>query len=612
MLSVAARSGYIEKARDRSFTLPLALSMIMPRLADARTARKAGMPMAVNAMAELMYAATTDQGIIRMKLFTLSARKLLVLTACVMCPGLVSAHGVDDHSGDPAYARYYHQAVNWGGCPPSLFTDGSTIQCALVTVPVDWADPGRGDITIGISRPLNPAPYSRLLLVNAGGPDNSSASQAEMLEQLQPQVEVDHLVVGVDLRGITDGLGTQVSCDYAQRSGAENFMDGDSRNPTVDSVRAQQDWWNRSIGPCLQQHATFLKNITTPNHARDLNLVRAVLGFPRADLFGVSSGSSLMAYATRMFPDRFERVVLDSNMNWRHLDWQRQALSRMSMDQLNVQQAFIPFIARHDDQFHMGTTPPQVLTTFQRIYQATSQHRMGSVTPDQALGAMDGTGMWVFWDLLVQPALGAMTQALDGDPAHIASAEQIAAFTSVDLRNQPSFNPMADVLQCNDSGSTDPRSTARKIADVRTYWAIGASTLLDKCQHWPWQPALDRTLESRTSVQALMVQNEFDPSTPYSEALKDRLANGPAARMVLVNNATTHGAMFDDNACTTNAEFAYLNSGAMPVRDVVCQAQPMHSFAMQDAVTYEYGYPATGWRLPPPPNIHQVSWLLVP
>lgn len=612
MLSVAARSGYIEKARDRSFTLPLALSMIMPRLADARTARKAGMPMAVNAMAELMYAATTDQGIIRMKLFTLSARKLLVLTACVMCPGLVSAHGVDDHSGDPAYARYYHQAVNWGGCPPSLFTDGSTIQCALVTVPVDWADPGRGDITIGISRPLNPAAYSRLLLVNAGGPDNSSASQAEMLEQLQPQVEVDHLVVGVDLRGITDGLGTQVSCDYAQRSGAENFMDGDSRNPTVDSVRAQQDWWNRSIGPCLQQHATFLKNITTPNHARDLNLVRAVLGFPRADLFGVSSGSSLMAYATRMFPDRFERVVLDSNMNWRYLDWQRQALSRMSMDQLNVQQAFIPFIARHDDQFHMGTTPQQVMTTFQRIYQATSQHRMGSVTPDQALGAMDGTGMWVFWDLLVQPALGAMSQALDGDPAHIASAEQIAAFTSVDLRNQPSFNPMADVLQCNDSGSTDPRSTARKIADVRTYWAIGASTLLDKCQHWPWQPALDRTLESRTSVQALMVQNEFDPSTPYSEALKDRLANGPAARMVLVNNATTHGAMFDDNACTTNAEFAYLNSGAMPVRDVVCQAQPMHSFAMQDAVTYEYGYPATGWWLPPPPNIHQVSWLLVP
>jgi hypothetical protein len=188
----------------------------------------------------------------------------------------------------------------------------------------------------------------------------------------------------------------------------------------------------------------------------------------------------------------------------------------------------------------------------------------------------------------------------------------MAAVTFADLRTGSSFNPMADVLQCNDSGSTDTRSTARKIADVRTYWAIGASTLVDKCQHWPWRPALDRKLESRTHVQGLLVQHEFDPSTPYSGALKDRLENGPAARMVLVNNAATHGAMFDDNACTANAEFAYLNSGVMPARDVVCQAKPMHSFAMQDAVTYEYGYPAAGWWLPPPPNIHQVSWLLVP
>ncbi|APG03914.1 alpha/beta hydrolase [Luteibacter rhizovicinus DSM 16549] len=547
-----------------------------------------------------------------MKRFLLTAPRLLALIGCMACPGLASAHGIDDHSSDPAYARYYHQQVNWGGCPPSLFTDGSTIQCALITVPVDWADPRQGDITIGISRPLNPQPYTRLLLVNAGGPDNSSASQAEMLEQLQPQVMVDHLVVGVDLRGITDGTGTQVSCDYASRTGAENFMDGDSRNPTAASLRAQQTWWNRSMRTCLQQHAAFLKGISTPNHVRDLNLVRAVLGFRRADLMGISSGSSLMAYADRMFPDTFDRVVLDSNMNWVHLDWERQSLKRIAMDQLNIQQAFIPFISRHDDQFHMGTTPQNVLTTFQQIYQATSQHRMGSVTPDQALGALDGTGMWVFWDLLVSPSLGAMSQALDGDPAHIAAAEQMAAATYADLRVLPSFNPMQFALQCNDSGSTDPRSINQKIADVRTYWAIGASTLIDNCENWPWQPVLDRVLEARTTVHALMLQDEFDPSTPYSEALKDRLDSGNASRMVLVNNATTHGVMYDDNACTRSTEFAYLNAGVMPVRDVVCQAQPMHSFAMQDTVTYEYGYPASGAWLPRPPPVQQVSWLLVP
>ncbi|WP_329743052.1 alpha/beta fold hydrolase [Dyella sp. A6] len=547
-----------------------------------------------------------------MKRLMLSGCKLLAIIGCVTLTGLANAQGIDDHSGDPAYARYYHQTVHWGSCPQSLFTNGSTIECALITVPVDWSDPARGDITIGISRPRNAPSTARLLLVNLGGPDNSSASMAEMLEQYQPQVEEDHLVVGVDLRGISDGLGTQVSCSDAPRTGAENFMDGDSRNPTVQSVQAQQAWWNRTISACLKQHAAFLKGINTPDHVRDLNLVRAVLGYRHADLLGVSSGSSLMAYADRMFPDRFQRVVLDSNMDWVHLDWQQQAIRQMKMDQLNLQQAFIPFIARHDDHFHMGSTPAEVLDTFRQIYLATSQHRMGSVTPDQALGSLQGTGIWIFWDLLVSPSLSAMSTALDGSPADIASAEQMAAMTFTDLRTQTSFNPMSDVLMCNDSGSTDRRSIAQKIKDVHTYWAIGTSTLIDKCQHWPWRPAIDRKLESRTRVHALMVQNGFDPSTPYSGALRDRRVNSDTVRMVYINNGATHGVMFDHNACAANVEFAYLNYGVMPARDVVCQAAPMHSFTMHDSTTYDYGHQASGSWLPPPPDIHQVSGSLVP
>ncbi len=548
-----------------------------------------------------------------MKLFMLSIRMLVVLIGCVACPGLAFADDINDHSADLRYAMYYKQSVKWGACPPSLFTDGTTIQCALVTVPLDWSDPGHGDITIGISKPLNPPAYTRLLLLNGGGPDNSSASMAELFEQWQPQLQVDHLVVGVDLRGVSDGMGTQVSCNYASRGGTENFMDGDSRNPTPTSMQAQQNWWNRSIGPCLQQHAAFLKSINTPNHVRDLNLVRAILGFSHADLFAVSSGTGLMAYASRMFPDKFERVVLDSNMNWSHLDWQQQALLRMSMDQLNLQQAFIPFIARHNDRFHMGTTPQQVLATFQRIYQATSQHRMGSVTPDQALASLDGTAMWFFWDLMVAPSLSAMSDALDGTPAHIAAAEQIAAMTYADLRVLPSFNPMSAALQCNDSGSTDWRDTTRKIADTRKYWAVAASTLVDRCQQWPWAPAIDPWLESRTKVRGLMVQGEFDPSTPYSEALVNRLWNGIAMPMVFIDNAATHGAIFDnDNTCVTAAEFGYLNNGLLPARDVVCQAGPMHSFGIYDSTAYQYGYPSTGSWLPPPPDVWQVSWRLIP
>jgi len=108
-----------------------------------------------------------------------------------------------------------------------------------------------------------------------------------------------------------------------------------------------------------------------------------------------------------------------------------------------------------------------------------------------------------------------------------------------------------------------------------------------------------RTLESRTKVHALMVQNGFDPSTPYSGALRDRRVNSDTVRMVYINNGATHGVMFDHNACVAMAEFAYLNYGVMPARDVVCQAAPLHSFTMHDTKTYDYGHQSSGPRLPP-------------
>ena len=54
-----------------------------------------------------------------MKLFSLPARTRLALIGCMLFTGLAGAHGagdrhagIDDHSTDPAYAKYYRQTVN--------------------------------------------------------------------------------------------------------------------------------------------------------------------------------------------------------------------------------------------------------------------------------------------------------------------------------------------------------------------------------------------------------------------------------------------------------------------------------------------------------------------
>lgn len=270
---------------------------------------------------------------------------------CLLFVGVVGVYGVgdcyvgiDDYSIDLVYVRYYQQMVNWGGCLLLLFIDGSIIQCVVVIVLVDWVDLSQGDIIIGIFWLFYLGQYFCLLLVNVGGLDNFSVLQVEMFEQLQLQVQIDYLVIGVDLCGISDGLGMQVSCDYVQCSGVENFMDGDSCNFMIESFIVQQDWWNCFISICLQQYVIFFKGISIFNYVCDLNLVCVVLGFKYVDLFGVFSGSSFMVYVSCMFLDWFECVVFDSNMDWVYLDWQWQVLCWMVMDQLNVQQVFIFFI----------------------------------------------------------------------------------------------------------------------------------------------------------------------------------------------------------------------------------------------------------------------------
>lgn len=236
---------------------------------------------------------------------------------------------------------------------------------------------------------------------------------------------------------------------------------------------------------------------------------------------------------------------------------------------------------------------------------------MGIVMFDQVFGVLDGIGMWVFWDLLVQLVFGVMLQVLDGNFDYIVNVEQIVVFIIVDLCICISFNFMFDVLQCNDFGFIDLCSFVQKIVDVCIYWVIGVFIFVDKCQYWLWLLVFDCCLELCIWVYVLMVQNEFDLFMLYLLVLKDWIIDGYVVWMVLVNNVVIYGVMFDDNVCIINVEFVYFNFGVMLVWDVVCQVNLMYFFVMQDVVIYEYGYFVVGFWLLFLLNIYQVNWVLV-
>ena len=62
------------------------------------------------------------------------------------------AAAVPAAAADPL-TPYTTQQLQWGDCPFKPRRGDAPVQCALVTVPRDWADPGCGHRSPGVGQP---------------------------------------------------------------------------------------------------------------------------------------------------------------------------------------------------------------------------------------------------------------------------------------------------------------------------------------------------------------------------------------------------------------------------------------------------------------------------
>ena len=105
-------------------------------------------------------------------------RALAAGTLIAALAPVTAAAGTAERSAPPA-------AIGWAAC-------GSQLECARVSVPLDWARPGGRMITLSVIRHLASHPDQRIgsLFVNPGGPGDSGvgavASQGEALAATCP------------------------------------------------------------------------------------------------------------------------------------------------------------------------------------------------------------------------------------------------------------------------------------------------------------------------------------------------------------------------------------------------------------------------------------------
>ncbi|WP_243790523.1 alpha/beta hydrolase [Saccharopolyspora gloriosae] len=462
--------------------------------------------------------------------------------------------------------------LQWGPCPADVPTAPYDIKCAVLPVPVNYADPDGPQMDLMISRMASQNPERRrgVLLLDPGGPGGSGLTfSADLAKQGLPSSVLDgYDLIGMDTRGV--GHSSPVSCGFTEEQARYGNMPPYAVDDAAVIERAEPA---RRIAEQCDQHDQDgrLRSLTTANMARDLDRIRAALGEQKAGFYGASYGSALGSAYASMFPERTDRVVLDSIIGDTVLD--REGMRRYG---LGTEQAFPDFaawVAERHGSYGLGSTPEEVRRTYFEL--ADRLHA-------QPVAGVDG-GIFrlaTFGGLFGEPAYGRTAQLWQSlrDSDEAAVRNQLGATDGPAGQLSPADNSLSVFLavSCNDVNWPEDIKTYRHgVAEDRERFPLyGAATAnVMPCAFWAHEPAEPPApVIDDGSQNVLIVQNRRDPVTPHLGAEMLREKFGDRARLVSVDEAG-HGAYLNSgNACALDVTTAFLVDGERPEQDMSCAA----------------------------------------
>ena len=512
----------------------------------------------------------------------LGAAALIMVTACTS-PGSTSAAPPSSAGAMPSGPATdagpvvpVDSTLRWHSCA-GLIAQLGIHDCTMLSVPLNYADPGGRHISLTLDMIPATAPPSQqqgILLVNPGGPGASGLSlAAEVAAGLTPGVARDYDIVGFDPRGVGSSI-PQLSCDPGFFAGPRpNYIPASAAAEQVSIARAKT-----YADDCEQKFGWLLPYMTTEDVARDLDSIRAAFGVAKINYYGFSYGTYLgQVYAT-MFPSRLRRMVLDSTVDptgvWYTNNVDQDYAFQGRMD------AFYAWVARYDSTYDLGSTAAQVRAAWYRARNQLLAHPVnGTIGPDE----FDDTFLLGGYSDQLWPGLA---QALSSYLNSGNTLDLIGQYQSYGVQNENEF-AVYNAVQCSDVSW--PRSWAFWTSDTEMiYQKAPFETWLNAwynaaCAFWPVHgPAEPLQINGTRLPGILMLQGTLDAATPYAGA-QDAHRLLPSARMVVVEGGGNHGQSFEQppDACVQGYVNAYLASGALPqghqgsgLVNATCQAVP--------------------------------------
>jgi pimeloyl-ACP methyl ester carboxylesterase len=465
---------------------------------------------------------------------------------------------------DQSLTRFYTQKPTWKGCRGGF-------ECARLDVPLDYGDPGGKTIAISVNRRPAGSTSKKLgaLFVNPGGPGASGLDYARAGSGIVNNAVLQRFdLVGFDPRGV--GESTPVTCLDDKETDTYLAVDGSPDTATEEqrAIDLAKNFGQR----CAERSGDLLGHVSTVEAARDLDILRAVLGDEKLNLLGKSYGTYLGATYADLFPDRVGRLVLDGA-----LDPELTSPALNKGQALGFERALTAFV---DDCVSRARCPlpggrAKALAAVDRLLNDIDRRPLDAARGRPLTQGLAMIGLaYGLYDKRFWPGLRqGLADAMQGDGSVLLLLADFYAHRSGSGRYPSNAIAAQYAVNCLDRAEENKISAVRATADqldkaAPIFGAYLAWSSLP-CGFWP-VPATGRphAVRAEGAAPIVVVGTTRDPATPYAWAVS--LAKQLASGRLLTFVGDGHTAYHHGNRCIDQAVDRFFIEGKLPAEGTRC------------------------------------------
>ncbi|MFG2942163.1 alpha/beta hydrolase [Streptomyces sp. NPDC048282] len=476
------------------------------------------------------------------------------------------------------------QKLDWKDCPapdeaegggdtPSPLPGGGNWQCATMRAPLDWSKPKGATIGLALIRArASGAADKRIgsLIFNFGGPGGSGVTTLPAFGEDYAALRTRYDLVSFDPRGV--GRSDPVECENDAQ--LDNFFQQDG---TPDTSAERTQLINRTKqfnAACEKNSRTILPHVRTTDAARDMDLMRQVLGDRQLHYFGISYGTELGGVYAHLFPKNVGRAVLDAVVDPTQ-NPEESSLGQAKGFQLALDN-FAQDCTSKTTECPIGDTPQDVKDRIAGLLADLDKKPIPGILPRMLTqtAATNGIAQSLyskdFWEYLTE----GLEEAYDGDG-------KILMLLSDSMNGRSQNGEYSNITAANiaiNCADEKPRYTADYVQQRLPTFRAASPLFGDylawgmvSCTDWAVPGAADHPdVSAPGAAPILVVGNTGDPATPYEGARKMVEALGKGVGVELTYKGQGHGAYDSKNTCVQGAVNGYLLEGTVPKAETVC------------------------------------------